>query len=147
VTSPPEIEIPARDWGDDEPAPPVTALVLVSSRDHVGDPGPEVVPNKTAPWRNLAVRASKAGWSVELTYALAWYPDQHHLNGKLRKAAHHVHTIALRCRRPDGFAFAVWSVEAHLPPVPGSGWSFSVGCIRGLFFGARAFTPRLLATS
>jgi hypothetical protein len=144
VTEPPEIVIPPRDWGDDDDdGAPARVVILVSSRDGKGDPGPALVPTRCAPWRNMVGRAVKAGWSgARLTYALADLDDQYYKNGNLKKAGHYVHTIALRC---GPATFAVWRVEHDEPTPPGEGWSFSTGFVKGLHYGARSWVPAMLA--
>lgn len=138
---PPEIVIPPRDWGDDEDAAPVGALILVSSRDGRGDP--VEVPARVAAWRGLSKRAEKAGWSVSVTYALAWWPDRHYLNGNLKKGAHHVHSVAIRLARGAERAFAVWSRETLPPDLPLDEWSFSVGFVGLTGFKARAWSAAI----
>lgn len=128
MTEPPEIEIPPRDWGDDDDVPKVKPLVLVSSRDGQGDPG-DVVSNRSAAWRGLSKRAGKAGWTVSVTYALAWKAEVVHSTGRVKKGAHHVHTVALRLIRDGVRAWAIWRAESIMPGVPGSGWSFSVAAL------------------
>lgn len=128
MTEPPEIEIPPRDWGDDEPVAELPPLVLVSSRDGKGDPGP-VVSNRSAAWRGLSKRAEKAGWTVSVTYALAWKADRVFGTGRVAKAAHHVHTVALRLVRGAERAWAIWRAESTMPDVPAAGWSFSVAAL------------------
>lgn len=121
--------MPKRDWGDDEREPAPAPYVIVSSRQGRGDPAE--VPNRSAAWRSVARRAVAAGWSVTITYALAWTADRYYLNGNLAKAAHHVHSVALRIARGAVRGFGVWQVESTLPEVPASGWSFDSGRITG----------------
>jgi hypothetical protein len=128
MTEPPEIEIPARDWGDDEEPAELPPLVLVSSRDGRGDPG-EPISNRSAAWRGLSKRAAKAGWTVTVTYALAWKAEVVFSTGRVKKGAHHVHTIALRLVRDGVRAWAIWRAESRMPDVPAAGWSFSVAAL------------------
>lgn len=125
MTEPPEIVIPARDWGDDEAAPELPPLVLVSSRDGQGDPAG--VNNRSAGWRSVVKTVTALGWTVRVTYALAWRADAYWLKGTLRKAAHHVHSVAVRMARGTERAVAIWSAETATPGVPASGWSFDFG--------------------
>ena len=128
MTDPPEIVIPPRDWGDDDEAPEVKPYVIVSSRDGRGDPG-ETISNRSAAWRGISKRAEKAGWTVTVTYALAWTADQVFSTGRVKKAAHHVHTVALRLVRGGVGAWAIWRAESIIPDVPAIGWSFSVAAL------------------
>ena len=105
----------------------VPPLILVSSRDGQGDPGADVVSNRSAAWRGLGARAEKAGWTVTTTYALAWKQARVFSTGRVAKAAHLVHSIALRLVRGTERAFAIWTAESKTPTgIPGTGWSFSV---------------------
>jgi hypothetical protein len=122
--SEPVMSAPGLDPDEVEEAPP---LVLVSSRDGVGDPGVDVVSNRSAAWRGLADKAGQLGWTASFTYALAWRAAKIASTGRITRAAHLVHTIALRLVRGTQRAFAVWSAESKVPGViPASGWSFSV---------------------
>ena len=106
-----------------EVAPP---LILASSRDGRGDPGVDVISNRSAAWRGISTRAQAAGWTATITYAMAWRADRMFSTGRVAKAAHLVHTVALRLVRAGVTAFAVWSAESKSPEPPGTGWSFSV---------------------
>lgn len=121
--------MPKRKWRDDEPAPPVVPYVIVSSRDGRGDP-PEVAA-RSAAWRSVKRNAEKLGWTVTVTYALAWLGDRYFLNGNLAKAAHHVHSVALRLVRDGVRGVGVWFVESAAPEVPAAGWAFDFGRFRG----------------
>jgi hypothetical protein len=121
--------MPKRKWKDDEPAPAPIPYVLVSSRDGRGDP-PEAG-NRSAAWRSITRGAEKLGWAVTVTYALAWIADRYFLNGNLAKAAHHVHSVALRVARGTARGVAVWCVESDTPDVPVAGWSYDFGRYRG----------------
>lgn len=121
--------MPARKWKTDEVVPEPVPLVLVSSRDGRGDP-PEAG-NRSAAWRSVARSAERSGWTVTVTYALAWIADRYFLNGNLAKAAHHVHSVALRLARGTARGAAVWWVESDKPEVPAAGWSFDTGRYRG----------------
>lgn len=143
--SEPEIVIPPRDWGDDEPAPAVIPTVIVSSRDGYGDPGAAIVANRRAPWRGLAVRAAKAGWTVRTTYALAHVPDTYYLNGNLRKHAHYVHTIALRLVKGAARAAAVWARETFDGVCPGDEWACDMAMMGRSVLGLRAWTAAVMA--
>lgn len=125
----PDIQFPERDWGDEAPAPEVVPYVLVSSNDGHGDPA--VVGARNAGWRAVRRAAEAAGWTVRTTYALAWIADRYYLNGKIAKAAHHVHSIALRMARDGQRAVAVWRRETVMPDVPVNEWSFDFGMVRG----------------
>lgn len=135
MTEPPEIVIPPRDWGDDGAAPTPPPTIVCSSRDGHGDPGPEWVPNRTAPWRGVAKRAGAAGWAVRITYALAWVPDAYWLHAGLRKAAHYVHTIAVRLSKGAERAVAVWRRETADVGMPGAGWSCDMAAVGPRFIG------------
>ena len=121
--------MPARKWTDDEPAPPAATYVIVNSRDGRGDP-PEA-DNRSAAWRAVARRAQSLGWTVTITYALAWTADRYFLNGNLAKAAHHVHSVAVRVVRGAVRGVGVWLVDSATPDVPAGGWSFDSGIFRG----------------
>lgn len=121
--------MPKRTWGDEATAPEPVPYVIVCSRDGRGDPA-EVL-NKSAAWRSVRRKAEAAGWTAVITYALAWTADRYYLNGKLDKAAHHVHSVALRLVRGPVRAIGVWLVESAMPDVPASGWSFESGLTRG----------------
>lgn len=120
-----DIEYPERDWGDGEVAPELPPLVLVSSRDGRGDP--VEVPNRCAAWRSLVKKATGLGWTCRVTYALAWSADAHWMNGNVRKAAHHLHSIAVRMTRGAERAVAVWWRETALPDLPLDEWKFQFG--------------------
>jgi hypothetical protein len=124
-----DITYPVRTWGNEEPAPPVVPLVLVSSRDGRGEPAGVLA--RSASWRAMRARAEASDWTVGLTYALAWINDQHYLNGKLAKAAHHVHSIALRMTRGVERALAVWHGHSLMPEPPGKGWRLDLCWING----------------
>lgn len=141
--SAPEIVIPPRDWGDDEAAP-VEATVIVSSRDGHGDPGADLVGNRRAAWRGLARRAAGAGWAVRVTYALAHLPDQFYGNGNLQKAAHYVHTVAVRLARRGSRAAAVWRREYVAATIPPDEWSCDMAMVDGRHMGLREFTATVL---
>lgn len=125
VVDPDEWVMPKRRWKDDEPAPTPVPYVIVSSRDGYGDPAQ--VDNRSAAWRSIARRAAAAGWTVTVTYALAWTADRFYLNGNLAKAAHHVHSVALRLARGAVRGYGSWWVESQSPEVPAAGWSFDAG--------------------
>lgn len=129
MTEPPEIVIPPRDWGDDDEAPSDPPTVIVSSREGHGDPGAAYVGARSAPWRGLAVKLGKLGWTVRTTYALAWVPDAHWQHAGLRKAGHYAHTIALRLSRAGVRAVAVWRRETVDQGMPGDKWSCDVAMI------------------
>lgn len=129
VVDPEEWVMPPRKWKTAEPDPPAVTYVIVSSRDGRGDP-PEVS-NRSAAWRAVKRAAEKAGWTVTVTYALAWTADRFFLNGNLAKAAHHVHSIALRVARGAMRGYGSWWVESASPEVPAAGWSFDSGRLRG----------------
>jgi hypothetical protein len=143
VTEP--IQFPERDWGDEETEPVPVPYVLVSSHDGQGDP--VAVPARNAAWRSVARAATAAGWAVTTTYALAWSADRYYLNGHLAKAAHHVHSVAVRLSRGAERAVAVWRGETVMPELPLSGWSFQFGMIRGDLrkLGATAFKGAIVA--
>lgn len=119
---------PERDWGDDEAAPELPPLVLVSSNDGRGDP--VEVPGRNASWRSVVKLASKLGWTCRVTYALAWSADAYWMNGNVRKAAHHMHSIAVRMTRGAERACAVWSRQTLMPELPMDGWKFQFGMFR-----------------
>jgi hypothetical protein len=130
VTAPDDLYVmPKRKWKEDEPEPAPIPYVLVSSREGRGDPGE--VGNRSAAWRSVRRAAERAGWTVTVTYALAWSADRFYLNGNLAKAAHHVHSVALRVARGAVRGFGVWWVESPTPEVPAGGWSFDSGRMRG----------------
>jgi hypothetical protein len=140
-----EIVIPPRDWGDDEPEPAVVPVVIVSSRDGRGDPGAGLVDNRRAAWRGLAVRAAKAGWAVRVTYALAHVPDTHWGHGGLRKAAHYVHSVALRLARGAERALAIWRRETVDERVPPDEWKNDCAAVGWRFMGVREWTLAITA--
>lgn len=143
--SAPDIVIPPRDWGDaDEAAPVVVAEVLISSRDGYGDPGPEAVDNRRAAWRGIARRAAAAGWAVRVTYALAHMPDQFYLHGGLKKAAHYVHTIAVRLARGGARAAVVWRREYVALTIPPDGWACDMAAVGRRMMGLREFGATVL---
>lgn len=139
-----EIVMPTRVWGDEELAPAVVPLVLVSSREGRGEPGG--VSARSASWRAMTRKAEAAGWSVRLTYALAWIADQFYQNGKLAKAAHHVHSIALRMTRGHERACAVWHGASLMPDPPAKGWVFDLGWVNGRKVTARSLVDCLGVT-
>lgn len=129
VINPDELyAMPARKWKTDEPEPPAVTFVIVDSRAGKGDP-PDVG-NRSAAWRSVKRAAEKAGWAVTVTYALAWTADRFYLNGNLAKAAHHVHSVALRLVRGAVRGVGVWVVESSTPDVPPAGWKFDMGRYR-----------------
>src|SRR5262245_54206126 len=107
----------------------MTPYVLVSSRDGRGEP--DGISARSASWRAVQRKAEAAGWTVRLTYALAWIADQFHRNGNLAKAAHHVHSIALRMARGAERAIAIWHGISLMPDPPDKGWKFDLGWING----------------
>lgn len=127
----PEWVMPKRKWKDDEPAPATPPLILVSSHDGHGDPAG--VSNRSAAWRSVkrAAERPELGWTVTVTYALAWLADRYFLNGNLAKGAHHVHSVALRLARGAQRGAAVWVAESATPEVPDKGWAFDSGRYRG----------------
>lgn len=104
----------------------VPPLVLVSSRDGRDAPGVDLVSNRSAAWRGLAARAEKCGWTVTTTYALAWKQARMFSTGRVAKAAHLVHSVAIRLVRGAERAFAVWVAESKVDGIPAAGWAFSV---------------------
>lgn len=139
-----EITFPTRKWGDEEPLPPVVPLVLVSSREGCGEPAG--VSARSASWRAVQRKAEAAGWTVRLTYALAWLADQFYLNGNLAKAAHHVHSIALRMTRRDERAVAIWHGQSLMPEPPAKGWKFDFAWIAGRAVGSVSLMDSLGVT-
>ena len=121
--------MPERKWKTDEVTPEPVPFIIVSSRDGVGDP--PGAGNRSAAWRSVRKAAERNGWTVTVTYALAWTADRYFLNGNLAKAAHHVHSVALRVVRGVARGAAVWCVESSTPEVPAAGWSFDMGRYRG----------------
>jgi hypothetical protein len=91
----------------------------------------------------VARKAEAAGWTVRLTYALAWLADHFYLNGKLAKAAHHVHSIALRMSRGVERAVAIWHGESLMPDPPAGGWTFDLGWIAGRNVGKKSLVDGL----
>lgn len=143
MTEPPVIEYPERVWGDEELAPALPPLVLVSSRDGRGDP--VEVPNRNAAWRSMVSKATAGGWECRVTYALAWLADRFYGNGNIAKAAHHVHSVAVRMTRGAERAVAVWWRETTLPDLPLDEWAgklYMFGHERRPL-GAREFKARL----
>ena len=78
--------------------PAVKPIILVSSRDNA--PVPHV--SNAA---KLAKVAREHGWTVEMTYACAAWPD------RPRKAAHRLASVAVRLSRGVQRGYAVWTRE------------------------------------
>lgn len=126
---------PERDWGDDEQVTDPVPLVLISSRDGRGDP-PEVG-NRSASWRTLAAKATAAGWTCSVTYALAWTADAYgKTTGTIKAAAHHTHSVVVRLQRGAERAYCAWHCKVKDDPsaaVPAAGWKFQHGAFMHQF--------------
>ena len=77
--------------------------------------------------RTVRALAEANGWLVRPTYALGWTPHSNRSPSKL------VHSVALRMRRGDSVAVALWAVPEvtlgteSMPPVPpATGWKFKL---------------------
>lgn len=97
-------------------------IVFVSSRDE--SPAPTV-----AGARKLAETARSAGWAEETTYAAAYVPAQHYLNGNPAKPAHWLESVVVRLRRGPTRGYAAWRREG------GGSWRFAHAFIGVTRFG------------
>lgn len=117
--------MPARKWGKEQPAVAPAPTVAVSSRD--GHPVPHV-----AGAARLAKAAEAAGWAARQQYALAEVPETS------RKAAHLLHSVAVRLHRGAVRGWAVWHREGD----DGS-WRFAEAFLDWRRVGVRELTAAL----
>ena len=102
-----------------EPAAVARPTVLISSRDGAAVP-------HVAGVARLEAAARTAGWTVRSTYALAACP------ATKRRAAHRLHSIAVRLARGEVTGWAVWYRVDDAPrvidgiPVGQRDWRFRV---------------------
>ena len=114
--------IPTRVW-DEPDAPVVKPIIIVSSRDNA--PVPHV--GNAA---KLAKVARERGWTVEMTYACAQWPD------RPRKAAHRLASVAARLARGAERGYAVWTRE-DWPTGASGAWRFDSASLGGRLLSSR----------
>jgi hypothetical protein len=77
--------------------------------------------------QELAETAQAHGWTVKITYALAWVPARYHRSGVMAKDGHRLASVAVRLRRGPDTGWALWRSEHDGP------WKFDhafVGLVR-----------------
>jgi hypothetical protein len=99
-------------------------VIVVSSRDNAPVP-------RVAGAISLERLAAAHGWAVEQTYSCCEEPDRFFANGRLAKAAHTLHAVAVRMVRGRDRAWAAWHCEGE------GGWRYTYGGVNAQVFGLR----------
>jgi hypothetical protein len=92
--------MPARNWGDEpDPLPAVPTILVASTDPYVNHDGESARQYAPKPALAAAKDAFAGGWRYEFTYAAAAVPAKGEPGKRGHKAAHVLHTIALRLAR------------------------------------------------
>ena len=97
----------------------MTAPVILKSSRDVSD-----WPRIPAAVR-IVLAATKHGWTVTPTFAVADVPDPFYLNGHMKTAAHRVASIAVRIARGTDRGWAIWH------SIGDGDWRFDVAYVAG----------------
>lgn len=134
-----EVQMPTRKWGDEDEAEPVVPIVLISSRDEVPPPV------EVAAVTKLVKAAEANGWRAEVRYALASVGLQMCKNGKIKKHAHLLASIAVLLRREHRErGYALWTLEVNRAgDITAIGWRFTRARLASEEHGAKSIVERL----
>jgi hypothetical protein len=152
--------VKSRKWGDEPDPIPVAPTVLVASTDpYVNADGDAARLYAPKPALAAAKDALAGGWRYEFTYAAAAVPTRSEQGKRGYRAAHVLHTIALRLARDSDSmtyddngsimvherGYAIWAREDEIANPPAEGkWAFGSAYINARQYGARELRARLL---